>query len=1223
MDLGGPLHVGAATLQPPPGEPRGATVEIAGEPYYRVENCDLMPPFLMSLASDSDHWLFISSTGALTAGRRDPDHALFPYTTDDRIHDSRDQTGGTTLLRVRRDGCVSLWEPFSARHEHLYRRTRSLAKSIYGNKLLFEEHNHDLGLIFSCHWMTSERFGLVRRSTLTNAARQPVAVDVIDGVQNLLPAGLTRRFQLEFSTLADAYKDNELDPATGLGLIRLSSIPVDRPEPNEALRATTVWSDRPRGRKRRLFRRRSSISSARAQPLSAEAGSSRRTRRLLLCAELSLDCARPGGEWLHRRRCWEIRTRPRRRSFCAPVQLRSATVWRRDRRRRERSTCNLMRLRHGGRFAENRPMRSAAPAIIATHYSTSCAAACSRRLSDRRGGFHGVRRGRQWRRGARHAEAFLVKPAEKSSLRPDCWRGGLSRRPGLERLAHEYLPLTFSRRHGDPSRPWNNFSIRLRGADGSPRLNYEGNWRDIFQNWEALALSFPGYALSMICQVSQRSRLPTATIRIASRATGSTGKSSTRTSLVLHRLLGRSPGHLPAAAARTRGAPPTGILARILGRRLFTYCNIPYRIRSYAELLRDPHRTIDFDAALDRDIRERVAAQGGDAAALTDRDGAPYRGTLAEKLLVVLLARLFNFVPEAGVWMNTQRPEWNDANNALVGRGMSVVTLCYLRRFVSFCRDLFAAAQTLTFDLSAHIAHAQRRVAAALQAHVALLEDAMGDRDRKRVLDALGEAGGEYRAAIYARGLSGERATLAAADAAKFCDLVLRWLDHSIAANRRADGLYHGYNLMRLEGDGIAIDRLDEMLEAQVAVLSSGTLGAAQALAVLDALRDSRLYRADQMSYLLNPDRQLPGFLEKNNIAPAELEKSPLLRAMIARGERRIVVVDHNGGAHFNADMRNAAVLQSALAAAGVSAADGEHVLEIYERVFAHRSFTGRSGTFFKYEGLGCIYWHMVSKLLLAVQEMLQRAVRGGAEAALVERLREHYRAIRDGLGVHKPPSLYGAIPTDPYSHTPGFAGVQQPGMTGQVKEDLISRLGEMGVLVCAGRLEFHPEQVNRDEFLAARAASAMSISTTGCATWRCRSGRWRSRSARCRWSRIARGRVESWSMAPTALRAASRRCHSMSSPVQTCSGAAAPCAASTSTTASTPASETLSRLAAEAVFAYAWMRGAANSCIEQGRQAGKRVAGSRRRGALRYASRIFRISATTWRCCRSTRACG
>ena len=34
--------------------------------------------------------------------------------------------------------------------------------------------------------------------------------------------------------------------------------------------------------------------------------------------------------------------------------------------------------------------------------------------------------------------------------------------------------------------------------------------------------------------------------------------------------------------------------------------------------------------------------------------------------------------------MNTQRPEWNDANNALVGNGVSMVTFYYLRRFLVY-----------------------------------------------------------------------------------------------------------------------------------------------------------------------------------------------------------------------------------------------------------------------------------------------------------------------------------------------------------------------------------------------------------------------------------------------------------------------------------------------------------------------------------------------------------
>ncbi len=72
--------------------------------------------------------------------------------------------------------------------------------------------------------------------------------------------------------------------------------------------------------------------------------------------------------------------------------------------------------------------------------------------------------------------------------------------PDLERICYEYLPLTFSRRHGDPSRPWNQFSIETKKADGTKKLDYQGNWRDIFQNWEALTLSYPEYIESVICK---------------------------------------------------------------------------------------------------------------------------------------------------------------------------------------------------------------------------------------------------------------------------------------------------------------------------------------------------------------------------------------------------------------------------------------------------------------------------------------------------------------------------------------------------------------------------------------------------------------------------------------------------------------------------------------------------------------------------------------------------
>ena len=38
-------------------------ITIEDEQFYKISNCDKMRPFFMSIVSDSDHWMFISSNG--------------------------------------------------------------------------------------------------------------------------------------------------------------------------------------------------------------------------------------------------------------------------------------------------------------------------------------------------------------------------------------------------------------------------------------------------------------------------------------------------------------------------------------------------------------------------------------------------------------------------------------------------------------------------------------------------------------------------------------------------------------------------------------------------------------------------------------------------------------------------------------------------------------------------------------------------------------------------------------------------------------------------------------------------------------------------------------------------------------------------------------------------------------------------------------------------------
>ena len=86
-------------------------------------------------------------------------------------------------------------------------------------------------------------------------------------------------------------------------------------------------------------------------------------------------------------------------------------------------------------------------------------------------------------------------------------------------------------------------------------------------------------------------------------------------------------------------------------------------------MLATPKSTIRFDFARDAQINEALAERGEDARLLQSPAGGVHTVTLMEKLLVATLARLGQFVVGGGVWMSTQRPEWNDANNALAGEG--------------------------------------------------------------------------------------------------------------------------------------------------------------------------------------------------------------------------------------------------------------------------------------------------------------------------------------------------------------------------------------------------------------------------------------------------------------------------------------------------------------------------------------------------------------------------
>jgi len=1048
-------------------EVAGEFLTLAGERYYAIRNVDRMAPFFVSVVSNSDHWLFISSTGGLTAGRVSPSTALFPYITVDKIHESTPHTGSKTLIHAVENGKRRDWEPFNRAHAGRYSTDRNLYKNLLGNKLCFEEINHDLQLAFRYCWLTSDMYGFVRRCELENLGERDRSVELVDGLQNILPAGTPRFAQTNTSNLVDAYKWTELVEGEGLALYTLYSGITDRAEPCESLKATTVFCLGLDGHKV-LLSGAQLEQFHRGAPLVQEVH--KRGIRGDYLVHASLTLAPKASER------WQLIAEVEQSQAQVVSLLHDlrdpASVAESIDRSVEKGSDELARIMAGADAFQ----ATAEQTVSLHHYANVL-------FNVLRGGIFDDQYRVSSEDFRKTVELFNrdVFIRHERALRdlPETlhYRDLLSTIEELgdrqlERLCREYLPITFGRRHGDPSRPWNEFVIKLKDERGEKLLSYQGNWRDIFQNWEALTFSFPEFVESVIAKFLNATTADGYNpYRISKEGIdwevedpddpwSHIGYWGDHQIIYLLKLLELSKRFHPQR------------LVALLRQPIFSYANVPYRIKPFESLLEDAKNTVVYDGQSAARIERRVADKGADGKLMLDTNEEVYQVNLFEKLLVTLLSKLGNFVIDGGIWLNTQRPEWNDANNALVGHGLSMVTLYYMRRYVDFLQRLLAQ-ESGSASVSREVSEWLAETAKALSdVRPELNGRAVSAETRYRLLASLGDAASRYRQTVYGNETFSDTVQQRIAPVKDMLNDALAAIDHSIEQNRREDGMYHAYNLLDLSSEAVEVEHLYAMLEGQVAALSSGAITPAVAAEVLQTLFKSDMYRDDVQTFMLYPDRPLPGFLEKNRIPAERFESIPLLRQMVEGDDETIVLRDEAGCYRFNADLRSRRDLIARLNDSAPAYGDEiqharQAVLELYEQVFDHKSFTGRSGTMFGYEGLGCVYWHMVSKLLIVVQENFFVALATGADEATCHRLGQLYYRVREGLGFNRSPGEFGAFPTDPYSNTPKHAGAQQPGMTGLVKEEILTRFGELGVRVREGAVNFELALLRAREFVS------------------------------------------------------------------------------------------------------------------------------------------------------------
>lgn len=1045
--------------------PPAKEVKIDGERFIAIENAEVMPTFFMTMVSASDHWLFTCSHGALTAGRVSPDTALFPYYTVDKIMDARRSTGPQTVIQHGEER----WEPFLPEDELTFAIERRLLKSINGDSILFEETNLSLQLRFSYRWRTSEKFGFIRTAQLENLADKTQRVAVVDGLENFLPPGMDERTQNVYSCLGDAYKLTEIDAASSLMIHRMASGLTDEAVPMESLLATTVWSRTWAGS--RLFgSRQSAMTMLDGKPAQEEPQLRGLRGAYYIAGPLTLN---PGQS-----KAWT------QVADIQQTQTEAASLAQRLREEPDELWQDVLRNVQTGEQKLERLIASA-DGQQATEDAAYCAHHRANVLFNiMRGGVfadnnavhrkHLIASIRVFKKALTEDEAAWLDSLPETIAYPDLIkRAEAETSDDLLRLCREHLPLVFSRRHGDPSRPWNRFSIRMKDEKGDYLVGFEGNWRDIFQNWEALAFSFPHFNEAFLRKFLNASTAD-----------------------------GYNPYRLTSAGMDWEKPDPEDPWATIgywgdhqiiyvlkflefaermdhdhfiamLSETDFVFADVPYEIKPFDKLAKDPNHSIHFNRERDEAIERRMTMLGADGKLLRNADGALHTASFLEKLLIPALVKLGNFCPGGGVWMNTQRPEWNDANNALAGWGLSMVTTAYLYRYLGFLEQVlgpvagaYACSESVGEFLTAQALLFETEPEPIMQS----------DQCRFSILAALGRLSEHYRERIYALDF-GMQSKLSTADILTWVRSARKHLHATLRAARREDGLFHAYNTLRLDVDSqqASVEHLGEMLEGQVAGLSSGVLSAEESITILQALRASRLYCPQRRSYLLYADKEMPSFLALNRVPSEVAEAIPLLAKLIKAGDTSVLQYSPAEGCYrFHHSLANQFELDNALDCFATQSKwrelvdnDRQAVQALYEETFNHQSFTGRSGSMFAFEGLGSIYWHMVSKLMLAVAELAVEAANEGNQSAFNE-LQKHYFDIQSGLGFRKTPMDYGAFPADAYSHTPAHAGAQQPGLTGMVKEGILARFAELGVEFRNRSIHFAPKLLRREEFYSA-----------------------------------------------------------------------------------------------------------------------------------------------------------
>ncbi|MBN1669338.1 MAG: hypothetical protein JW862_19765 [Anaerolineales bacterium] len=202
---------------------------------YVVGDFSTRPPFTSFLPGIAGPlgipmWIFYANRGqGITSfGVESKDHPLMEFQPANKAYRNTSTTGFRTFLKLQPGEPTAAYEPFSPWNSPVVQRQMLIGM----NELELQEQNQALGLQTNILYFTipGESYaGLARVVTLTNTGSQPHQLEILDGLPILIPAGVNNFMLKEFSRTIEAWMA-VFNLEQGVPFYRVRASIEDKPE---------------------------------------------------------------------------------------------------------------------------------------------------------------------------------------------------------------------------------------------------------------------------------------------------------------------------------------------------------------------------------------------------------------------------------------------------------------------------------------------------------------------------------------------------------------------------------------------------------------------------------------------------------------------------------------------------------------------------------------------------------------------------------------------------------------------------------------------------------------------------------------------------------------------------------------------------------------------------------------------------------------------------------